>query len=55
MGTATQVQILDDNFYISHSASTFGKGINPIILPPAMGTIAGREIKWIHVFPKDLN
>ena len=23
--------------YISHSTNTFGKGMNPIILPPAMG------------------
>ena len=23
--------------YISHSTNTLGKGVNPIILPPAMG------------------
>ena len=32
MDTATRVQ--DD---ISHSTNTLGKGMNPIILPPAMG------------------
>ena len=32
----TQVQILDEVVYISHSANTVGKGMNPIILLPAM-------------------
>ena len=32
-----QVQILDETDCISHSTNTFGKGMNPIILPPAMG------------------
>ena len=36
MGTATQVQILDETDYISHSTYTLGKGMNPIILPPVM-------------------
>ena len=31
------VQILDQAVCISHSANTFGKGMNPIILPPTMG------------------
>ena len=31
------VQILDDTDCISHSPNTLGKGMNPIILPPAMG------------------
>ena len=35
--TATRVQILDETDCISHSSNTFGKGMNPIILPPAMG------------------
>ncbi len=35
--TATRVQILDETDYISHSTNTLGKGMNPIILPPAMG------------------
>ena len=34
MDTATRVQNLEDS--ISHSTNTFGKGMNPIILPPAM-------------------
>ena len=35
--TATRVQILDDTDCISHSTNTLGKGMNPIILPPATG------------------
>ena len=31
------VQILDETDYISHSTNTLGKGMNPIILPLAMG------------------
>ena len=37
MDTATRVQILDQTDWISHSANTLRKGMNPIILPPAMG------------------
>ena len=37
MDTATRVQIQDETDCISHSTNTFGKGMNPIILPPAMG------------------
>ena len=37
MDTATRVQILDETDCISHNANIFGKGMNPIILPPAMG------------------
>ena len=33
----SRVQILDETDYISHSTNTLGKGMNPIILPPAMG------------------
>ena len=36
MDTATQVQILDEADGISHCTSTLGKGMNSIILPPAM-------------------
>ena len=36
MDIATQVQILDKTDGISHSTNTLGKGMNPIILPPAM-------------------
>ena len=31
------MQILDKGDCISHSTNTLGKGMNPIILPPAMG------------------
>ena len=37
MDTATWVQILDETDCISHSTNTLGKGMNPIIIPPAMG------------------
>ena len=37
MDTATQVQILDKTDCISQSTNTLGKGMNPIILPPALG------------------
>ena len=37
MDSATRVQILDEAGCISHSTNTLGKGMNPIILPPAMG------------------
>ena len=36
MNTATRVRILDETDCISHSTNTFGKGMNPIFLPPAM-------------------
>ena len=37
MDMATQVQIMDEADYILQSTNTLGKGMNPIILPPAMG------------------
>ena len=37
MDTAARVQILDETDWISHSTYTLVKGMNPIILPPAMG------------------
>ena len=42
MVTASRVQILDETHCISHSTNTLGKGMNPIILPPAMGKIVGQ-------------
>ena len=42
MDTATRVQILDECDCISHSTNTLGKGMNPIILPPAMVKIVGQ-------------
>ena len=35
--TMIRVQILDETDCISHSTNTLGKGMNPIIFPPAMG------------------
>ena len=37
MDTATQIQILDETDCILQSTNTLGKGMNSIILPPAMG------------------
>ena len=37
MDTDTRVQILDKTDGISHTINTLGKGMNPIVLPPAMG------------------
>ena len=37
VGIGHGVQILDETDSISHSTNTLGKGMNPIILPPAMG------------------
>ena len=37
MDTATRVQILDEADCISPSTNTLEKGMNPIILLPAMG------------------
>ena len=37
IGEATRVQILDVTDCISHSTNNLWKGMNPIILPPAMG------------------
>ena len=36
MGMATWVQTGDEAVSISHTANILRKGINPIILPPAM-------------------
>ena len=36
-GHGVRVQILDEANYISLSTNTLGKGMNPIILPTAMG------------------
>ena len=42
MNTAIQVQTLDEAVCISLSTNTLGKGMNPTILPPAMGKIIGQ-------------
>ena len=39
MDTVTRVQILDETDCISHGTYALGKGMNPIILPPAKGKI----------------
>ena len=36
-GHGDTIQILDETDCISHSTNTLGKGMNPIILLPAMG------------------
>ena len=41
MDTATRVQIMDETDCISDSTNTLGKGMNPIILPPAIGKQQG--------------
>ena len=33
----SRVQVLDETDCISHNTNTLGKGMNPIILPPAIG------------------
>ena len=42
MDSSIRVQFLDEAVGISHSANTLGKGMNPYILPPAMGKIVGQ-------------
>ena len=37
MDPVTWIQILDDDVCILHSANTFQKGMNSIVLPPAVG------------------
>ena len=37
MGTETRVQDLNQAVWISQSANTLGKDMNPAILPPFMG------------------
>ena len=39
MDMVTQVQILDIAVFISHSANSLGKGMNPTILPPTQEKI----------------
>ena len=48
MNTAIRVQILDETDCISDSTNTLGKGMNPIILPPAMGKIVGQTSFFSH-------
>ena len=39
MDTVSRVQIFHESACISHSTNTFGKGINPTILAPAIGKL----------------
>ena len=43
MDTAYQVQIGDEAVCILRSANTFGKVMNPPILPPAVSKLQGRR------------
>ena len=43
MDTATRVQILNETGCISRCTNTLGKGMNPLILPPATGKIVGQS------------
>ena len=36
------IYIINETDCISHSTNTLGKGMNPIILPPAIGRIVGQ-------------
>ena len=44
MDTTTRFKILYETDCISHSTNTIGKGMTPIILPPAMGKIVGQTM-----------
>ena len=47
MDTVTQIQIMDEAIFISHSANIIGKGINPTILPLAMGKLTTLFNFWM--------
>ena len=44
MDTTTWVRILYDADCISHRLNNIDKGMNPIILPPAMSEYLGRRV-----------
>ena len=48
MGTANQVQVLDESVCISHNTNTLEKGMNLIIFPRAIGKI----VKQTGLFKK---
>ena len=52
MDTVTRVQIMDEAVCISHSANTFGKGMNPTILSSAIGKYKGSSLVWQLVLEK---
>ena len=57
MDLVTQVQILDEAVWISHSANTLGKGMNLTIFPSAMSIKQGRlsflTFVWQLVYEKE--
>ena len=54
MDTETQVQILDEAVYISHSANILRKGMNPTILPSIWGKIVGQTGLFSFGMPTSL-
>ena len=44
MDTTTRLQIQDETVCIPRSANTLRKGMNSIILPPAMSKIVGQTV-----------
>ena len=53
MNTVTRVQILDETDCISHNTNTLGKGMNPIILPPAMSRLGFSALVRQLVYEKE--
>ena len=47
------IKILDEADCISHSTNTLGKGMNPIILPPAMGRLGSSALVRQLVYEKE--
>ena len=41
-GIVVREFVLQSRYYVHFRANTLGKGMNPLILPPAMGKIVGR-------------
>ena len=44
MNIVTRVQVSEETVCDSHGDNTLGKGISPIIIPPAMGKIVGQTV-----------
>ena len=53
MDMANQVQILDKAVCLSYNANTLGKGMNPTILPQAMGKLNFLTLIWQPVKEKE--
>ena len=41
-GIVVREFVLQSRYYVHFGANTLGKGMNPLILPPAMGKYVGR-------------